>query len=64
MSVLSYSTDAMEFMMSPIDAVKLKSCMTLFDAVSPNDIFREFIDTFFGGKVAPRTLDLINSKEF
>ena len=40
--------------MSGTDALKLRSCRTLFDLVSPNDIFRKVIDTFYFGK-----LDLI-----
>lgn len=40
--------------MGGTDALKLRSCMTLFDLVSPNDIFRKVIDTFYSGK-----LDLI-----
>lgn len=44
--------------MGGTDALKLRSCMTLFDHVSPNDIFRKVIDTFFFGK----TDDLTSSK--
>ena len=35
---------------SPDDARKIRSCMTLFDAVSPNDIFRDVLDSFYGGE--------------
>ena len=40
-----------------IDAVKVRSCMTLFDAVSPNDIFQEVLDAFYGGSSDKKTLD-------
>ena len=33
---------------SPIDVRKLKTCMKLFDRVSPNDIFKDVLDAFFG----------------
>ena len=40
-----------------IDAVKVRSCMTLFDAVSPDDIFQEVLDAFYGGSSDKKTLD-------
>ena len=54
--------DAQALMGSPIDAVKLRSSMTLFSAVSPNDIFQKVLDAFFAGKGDARTLDMMNSK--
>ena len=33
-----------------IDAVKVRSSMTMFDILSPNDIFREVLDTFYNGE--------------
>ena len=42
-----------------IDAVKVRSCMTLFDAVSPDDIFQEVLDAFYGGTSDKKTLDYI-----
>lgn len=55
--------DAETLMGSPIDAVKLRSSMTLFNAVSPNDIFQKVLDAFFDGKGDARTLDMMNSKK-
>lgn len=40
-----------------IDAVKVRSCMTLFDAVSPNDIFRDVLDAFYNGTLDKNILD-------
>jgi uncharacterized protein (DUF1810 family) len=34
-------------MVSGIDTVKLRSCMELFDKVSPNDIFAQVLDAFY-----------------
>ena len=36
-----------ELMGSSIDVLKLHSSMTLFDQVSPNDIFAEVLQTYF-----------------
>lgn len=39
-----------------IDAVKVCSCMTLFDYLSPNDIFGEVLDSFYEGERCNITL--------
>ena len=56
--VLNYPADAKAevFMGSKIDALKLQSCMTLFDIVAPNDIFKQVIDKFYGGELDSKTL--------
>ncbi len=33
-----------------IDALKVKSCMTLFDCISPNDISSDVLYSFFNGE--------------
>lgn len=43
-----------------IDVMKFKSSMTLFDAVSPKDIFVKALDTFFKGSRDKQTIELIN----
>jgi len=42
-----------------VDAMKLRSSMTLFDAASPNDIFAEVLDAFFDGSRCRRTLSML-----
>ena len=42
-----------------IDAIKVRSCMTLFDAVSPDDVFQEVLDKFYKGDYDKKTLDYI-----
>ena len=42
-----------------VDAMKLQSSMTLFDAASPDDIFGEVLDTFFDGQRCRLTLSMI-----
>lgn len=39
-----------EEILGDIDALKMKSCMTLFDCISPGDVFAEVLETFYGGK--------------
>ena len=40
-------TDVRHLMGSGIDALKLKSSMTLFDSVSPHDVFEKVLAAFF-----------------
>ena len=43
-----------------IDAMKLRSCLTLFDAVPGRaPVLRECLDRFFGGKGDPLTKELL-----
>jgi uncharacterized protein (DUF1810 family) len=44
-----------------LDAMKVKSCMTLFDAISPNDIFDKVLDRFYEGKRCELTIRALNS---
>ena len=37
------------------DSLKLKSCMTLFDSVSPNNIFSKILDKYFDGAMCKIT---------
>ena len=42
-----------------IDARKVQSCLTLFDAVSPNDIFAECLEVCYQGKKDAKSLELL-----
>ena len=46
-----------------IDAMKVCSCMTLFDYLSPNDIFGEVLDVFYNGDRGGRTLRVIDQQK-
>lgn len=46
--------------MGEIDAIKLKSSMTLFYFVTKNVLFKEVLDVFFEGKQDVKTLSLVN----
>lgn len=40
-----------------IDAMKVKSCMTMFSEISPNDIFDEVISSFYYGSYDKNTIE-------
>lgn len=46
--------------MGDIDAIKLCSSMTLFDVISPNDIFSEVLKSFYESKSDKQTLQKLN----
>ena len=46
-----------------IDAMKVQSSMTLFDEISPNDVFGKVLDQFYGGVRDKRTLELLGEDE-
>ena len=45
-----------------IDVVRVRSCMTMFDFFSPNDIFGEVIDSFYNGEHCEITLKVTQQK--
>lgn len=57
MALLQHRGESAIDILGDIDAVKVRSCMTLFDAVSPDDIFQEVLDAFYGGSSDKKTLD-------
>lgn len=42
--------------LGPIDALKVQSCMTLFDCISPDDIFGEVLIQFYKGQQDPNSI--------
>jgi len=60
-AVLDHADDrlAIELMGSSIDMMKLKSSMTLFDQVCPNDIFAEVLEAYYDGERCQKTLDML-----
>lgn len=59
--LLTLEKSAYDIFGSP-DHLKLKSCMTLFDIVCPNDIFEKVLDKFFFGNRCRKTIRLLNEK--
>lgn len=58
-TILSLPTDSAIEVFGDIDSIKLKSSMTLFDIVSPNDIFALVLDKYFNGQRDKRTIEKI-----
>ena len=56
-ALLQHRGESAVDILGDIDAVKVRSCMTLFNAVSPDDIFQEVLDAFYDGMSDKRTLD-------
>ena len=47
--------------MGHIDAIKLKSSMTLFHLASGDAIFKQVLDMYFGGQLCQRTVEMVGS---
>ena len=45
-----------------IDAMKLRSCLTLFDLVAPDDVFADFLDNYFNKERCQKTLETVSSE--
>ena len=58
-ALLQHKELTAEEILGGIDAMKVKSCMTLFAEVSPDDIFDEVIKVFYNGSYDKLTLDLM-----
>lgn len=46
-----------------LDSCKVRSCMTLFDAICPDDVFARVLEAFFKGERDPLTLEMIRREE-
>ena len=62
-AVLDQPTKDSRQLMGSIDYLKLAACMTLFDYVSPNDIFARVIDQFYAGSRHNETIKYIRTKK-
>ena len=51
-----------EQILGPVDALKLRSSMTLFDLVEPGALFGEALKGFYAGERDQRTLALLNDE--
>lgn len=54
-ALLKHSGKSAPEILGSIDAVKVRSCMTLFDSIEPNGVFARVLDVFYGGKRDPRS---------
>ena len=60
-AILNLPTNDAHEVFGGIDSLKLRSSMTLFDLVSPNDIFARVLDKYFNGQRDNRTLTIIQA---
>ena len=60
-ALLKHSNKSARDIFGGIDSMKLKSSMTLFDKVSPNEVFGKVLDIFFDGRRDIRTLEIIQN---
>jgi uncharacterized protein (DUF1810 family) len=51
-----------EQILGSIDALKLRSSLTLFDTIERHDLFERALSSFYGGKSDERTLALLNGE--
>ena len=61
MNALPIHGDAVEIF-GHLDAKKLRSCLTLFDIVSPRDIFADFLENYFNNERCQTTLKIVSSE--
>ena len=62
-AVIDQPTKDVGQLMGNPDWLKLGACMTLFDHISPNDVFAKVIDKFYAGSRHPQTKTMINTKK-
>ena len=63
-ALLEHSGEDIVDILGELDAKKTRSCMTLFDYLSPNDVFGKVLDTFYKGKRGGRTLRAIKLSDY
>lgn len=61
--LLAHPQNNPEAIFGSLDAMKLKSSMTLFDYVSPEDIFAKVLIKYFHGQRDERTLNLLKRQD-
>ncbi len=61
-ALLEQSDSSAEYIFGSLDAMKVKSCMTLFDIVSPHGIFKDVLDTFYDGERCKATLSRVGKE--
>lgn len=62
-AILDLPTDDAVEVFGGIDSLKLKSSMTLFDLVSPDDVFVRVLDKYYLGRRDSRTIWILKSGE-
>lgn len=60
-AILGLETSDASSVFGGIDSHKLRSSMTIFDLVSPNDVFAFVLDKYFDGRRDRRSIELIKN---
>ena len=58
-TLLKHEDKAAEEIFGYPDTMKVKSSMTLFDCILPNDVFAQVLEKFYDGKRCNLTLDML-----
>ncbi|KQV60365.1 calpastatin [Pelomonas sp. Root1217] len=58
-AMLAHQSRSAASILGDIDALKFRSCLTLFDAVSTDPLFSQALDTFYDGERDKATLALL-----
>ena len=58
-ALLEHQDKSAEDIFGSLDAMKVRSSMTLFDELSPNDVFAKVLDVFYHGERDEKTLELL-----
>lgn len=61
-ALLGHRGKSPEEILGGIDALKVRSCMTLFDMVCPSDIYAQVLDAFYDGTRCRRTLSMLGDE--
>ncbi|HWF00978.1 MAG TPA: DUF1810 domain-containing protein [Caulobacteraceae bacterium] len=61
--LLAHAGRAPQSIFGEVDAMKLRSCLTLFEAADGGSVFGELLDGFFGGVRDPATLARLAGNE-
>ena len=60
MALLEHNDCSAEDIFGDLDAMKVRSCMTLFDVISPEDIFAEVLNKFYANKRCDLTIRMLS----
>ena len=61
-TLLAHEERTAEEIFGDLDAMKVKSCMTLFDIISPEDIFSEVLRRFYSNTRCEITIAMLSKK--
>ena len=56
---LALKGESAEGVFGHLDALKVRSCMTLFNVVSDDDLFQRVLDCYYNGVADDRTLEML-----